>query len=586
MKRVIGIDLGTTNSLVSYYENGSPEVIDLNGYRKTPSVVTFEKDGTVTVGREAKNQIITKPDNTVSNIKRRMGENYEFKVGDKSYKPEQISAEILKELKNQAEDYLGEDVEKAVITVPAYFNEEQRQATKDAGEIAGLEVERLLPEPTAGAIAYSYSKDKDNDLIVYDLGGGTFDVSYIKSGGGVFEVKSTGGDNNLGGEDWTDRILSFIQEKIEDKYNFKVEKGDEQYKRLKENAEEAKKDLSSKKQANINIPFFGKDENGDVINVDESITRAKFEDLTKDLLDRTKEPLNEVIENSSISKNDIDDVILLGGSTRMPQVTEFLKNKFGFNPKKDINPDEAVVMGASIQGSVIDDNQSTDLVVLDTVPLSLGIETKGGVFDKLIEKDTTIPAETQKIYTTARDGQKSISTVVAQGERKMARENKILDEFVMTGIPSAPSGKPQIEVTFEVDENGIINLEAELINLTDKNIVKEVKIEGGTGLSEDEIKKMKKEAEEYEQKDKYKLKKTEIINEIEKELNNIDNYKKEYSDDLSNRQEKKYKNLEQELEEFLEEVKNTELENINEKEEEKEQKIKKVSKISGEIFFD
>lgn len=545
MSKIIGIDLGTTNSVVSVFEAGDTQIIkNSEGERKTPSVVKYEEDGGVIVGKQALNQSVMNPDRTIKSIKRHMGENYNVNINGKEYTPEQVSSEILRKLKEDAEEYIGEEVEKAVITVPAYFSDAGRQATKDAGEIAGLEVSRLLPEPTAAAISYGYNKNKDNNILVYDLGGGTFDVSILSSGGGVFEVNTTNGDKDLGGDDWTLKLINYVANKIKEEHDYNIKEDEEQYSRLKEACEESKKDLSSKKETTIRVPYVPVGDNS--INIEEKITRSKFKDLTKDLLEKTKEPLKQAIEDSEVNINDIDDIILVGGSTRMPQVKELIEKEFNIKPKKDIDPDEAVARGAAIQSGVLDkDSEAGDLVVLDTIPLSLGIDTEDG-FDKLIAKDTTIPTEIKKVYTTAKDNQRSISTLVAQGERPITEKNKILGKFDMRGIPPLPAGKPEIEVTFKVDENGIITLKAELIK-PDKNVDNKVKIEGGTGLSDDEIEKLKKEAEENREKDKERKKNIESKNEADRLINNIEKDIKEYKQDLKEEHINKLNKLKEKL---------------------------------------
>jgi len=527
--KILGIDLGTTNSAFAVMEGGDPEIIvNAEGDRTTPSVVAFEDDGERLVGKPAKNQAVQNPERTVQSIKRHMGEeDYAVEIEDEEYTPEQISAMILQKIKRDAEEYLGDEVEKAVITVPAYFSDRQRQATKDAGEIAGFEVERIINEPTAASMAYGIDDDQDQTVLVFDLGGGTFDVSILDIGGGVYEVVATNGDNELGGDDWDRAIIDWLADDFEDEHGIDLRDDRQALQRLKDAAEEAKVELSSRKETEINLPFITATDDGP-IHLEESLTRAKFESLTRDLLGRVEEPTEIALDDAGLSKADIDEVLLVGGSTRMPMVQDKVEELTGKEPKKNVNPDEAVALGAAIQGGVLG-GEVDDIVLLDVTPLSLGVEVKGGLFERLIEKNTTIPTEESKIFTTAADNQTSVQIRVFQGEREIANENELLGEFQLTGIPPAPAGTPQIEVTFSIDENGIVNVSAE-----DKGSGNEesITIEGGAGLSDDQIEQMKEEAEEHAEEDQKRRERIEARNAAESTLNRAETLLEENEDEL------------------------------------------------------
>src|SRR6056297_1075523 len=492
--KILGIDLGTTNSAFAVMEGGNPEIIvNGEGERTTPSVVAFD-DGEQLVGKPAKNQAVKNPDQTIQSIKRHMGEeDYSVELDGEEYTPEQVSAMILQKIKRDAEEYLGHDVEKAVITVPAYFNDRQRQATKDAGEIAGFEVERIVNEPTAASMAYGLDDESDQTVLVYDLGGGTFDVSILDLGGGVYEVVATNGDNDLGGDDWDEAIIDYLAESFESEHGIDLREDRQALQRLTEAAEEAKIELSSRKETTINLPFVTATDSGPV-HLEQDITRATFESITEDLIERTVGPTEQALEDAGYEKGDIDEVILVGGSTRMPQVQEQVEDLVGQEPKKNVNPDEAVALGAAIQGGVLG-GEVDDIVLVDVTPLSLGIEVKGGLFERLIEKNTTIPTEESKIFTTAAANQTSVQVRVFQGEREIAEENDMLGEFQLNGIPPAPAGTPQIEVGFNIDENGIVNVSAEDQGSGNQE---EITIEGGAGLSDDEIERSEEHTSELQ----------------------------------------------------------------------------------------
>ncbi len=499
MAKVLGIDLGTTNSCMSVIEGGEPVVIpNSEGGRTTPSIVGFTKDKQRVVGISAKRQAVINTERTVRSIKRKMGQNHKIKIDDKEYTPPEISAMVLQKLKADAEAYLGEKITQAVITVPAYFDDSQRQATKDAGSIAGLEVLRIINEPTASALAYGLDKQQKNmTVLVYDLGGGTFDVSVLELGDGVFQVKSTCGDTFLGGDDWDQKVIDYLVDEFKRENGIDLKNDSKAMQRLRDEAEKAKIELSGVMQTNINIPYITADASGPK-HLDTTLTRAKFDDITRDLLDKTKKPMERALEDAKLKIGDIDQILLVGGSTRMPQVVDLVKNFFGKDPCKNINPDECVAIGAAIQGGVLKGDVK-EVLLLDVTPLSLGIETLGGVFTKLIPRNTTIPTKRSEVFSTAADNQTAVSIHVLQGERELARYNKTLGKFDLVGIPPAPRGIPQVEVTFDIDANGIVHVSAK-----DKATGKEqsIRIQASSGLSEDEIKNMRDEAEKHADEDK------------------------------------------------------------------------------------
>lgn len=546
MSKIIGIDLGTTNSCVSVIEGGEPVVItNPEGNRTTPSVVAF-KDGDTIVGEAAKRQAITNP-NTISSIKRHMGEKYSVDVDGKTYTPQEISAKILQYLKSYAEGYLGETVNKAVITVPAYFTDAQRQATKDAGRIAGLEVERIINEPTAAALAYGADKtDQDKTIMVFDLGGGTFDVSILELGGGVFEVVATSGDNHLGGDDFDNAIANYIVEEFKKANGIDLSQDKMAMQRIKEESEKAKKELSTTQQTHISMPFISANESGP-LHIDMDLSRAKFDELTKDLVQRTLKPVQDALKDAGLTKNDIDEIILVGGSTRIPAVQELIKKELGKEPNKSVNPDECVAMGAAIQGGVLAGDVE-DLVLLDVTPLSLGLEVMGGLYDVVIERNTTIPTTKTKVYSTAVDNQPSVDIHVLQGERKMAADNKTLGRFQLTDIPPAPRGVPQIEVSFNIDANGIVNITAK-----DKGTGKEqsITITSDTNLSEDEIEKMIKDAEANKAADEAKKAEIESLNQAEQTLYSIDKTLEDCKEFVTEDEKAKLEGLKEELQTLI-----------------------------------
>ena len=547
MSKIIGIDLGTTNSCVAIMEGGEAVVIpNAEGARTTPSVVAF-KNGEIIVGGAAKRQTVVNPD-TISSIKRLIGTKKTVKANGKEYTPEEVSAMILGDLKKTAEAYLGEKVSKAVITVPAYFNDAQRQATKNAGKIAGLEVERIINEPTAAALAYGLDKQEQSQtVLVYDLGGGTFDVSILELGDGVFEVKSTSGNNHLGGDDFDQRIVDYLVKEIKKEHNVDLSNDKMAMQRIKDAAEKAKKDLSGVSTTQISLPFLTQGPDG-VVNFESSLTRAKFEELVHDLLDSTLEPVRKALKDAKLSAKDIDKVLLVGGSTRIPKVQEIVKNELGKDPSKGVNPDEVVAMGAAIQGGVLT-GEVNDIVLLDVTPLSLGLETLGGVCTVLIPRNTTIPTSKSQVFSTAADNQPAVDIHILQGERSMAADNKTLGNFQLSGIPSAPRGVPQIEVTFDIDANGIVNVKAKDLG-TGKE--QKITITSNTTLSDEEIDKMVKEAEKNKEADEKRKEEADARNEAEQVIFMTEKSIKELGDKVSDEDKEKAEELIKELKTALE----------------------------------
>ena len=547
MSKVIGIDLGTTNSCVAVMEGGEAVVIaNAEGNRTTPSVVAFTKDGERLVGQVAKRQAITNPDHTISSIKRHMGSNHKVSIDNVDYTPQQISAFILQKLKKDAESFLGQEVKDAVITVPAYFSDSQRQATKDAGAIAGLNVLRIINEPTAAALSYGLDKGNDHTILVYDLGGGTFDVSVLELGDGVFEVKATSGNNKLGGDDFDDRVIDYLVDEFKKSHGIDLKYDKMAMQRLKEAAEKAKCELSTVTTSNINLPFITANENGPQ-HLDISLSRAKFDELTADLVDKTMGPTDTALKDAGLSPSQIDKVILVGGSTRIPAVQDAIKKKLGKEPFKGVNPDECVALGAAIQGGVLT-GEVNDILLLDVTPLSLGIETLGGIATRIIERNTTIPTSKSQVFSTAADNQPSVDINIVQGERQMAADNKSIGRFMLDGIAPAPRGIPQIEVTFDIDANGILNVSAK-----DKGTGKEQKITitGSTGLSDDEIEKMAKDAEKYAEEDRKKKESIEAKNNADSLIYQGEKLIKDNGDKISEDDKKKFEDAKKPLADAL-----------------------------------
>jgi len=597
MGKIIGIDLGTTKSCVAVFQRGEPVVIkNAEGELTTPSIVGFTSKGDRIVGAPAKNQMITNPENTVYSIKRFMGRRYSevssemkrvpyriveqgddvrVKIGDKPYSPQEISAFVLQKMKQTAEDYLGESVTEAVITVPAYFNDAQRQATKDAGKIAGLDVKRIINEPTAASLAFGFNKDqkKEKTIAVYDLGGGTFDISILELGEGVFEVKSTNGDTHLGGDDFDLKVLDWLIEEFKKDTGIDLGKDRMALQRLREASEKAKKELSSTQTTEINLPFITADQNGPK-HLQKSLTRAKFEQLVSDLLEKTKEPCRKALSDAGLSEDQIDEVILVGGSTRIPAVQAIVKDLFKKEPNKGVNPDEAVAVGAAIQGGILGGDVK-DVLLLDVTPLSLGIETLGGVMTRLIPRNTTIPTRKSQIFSTAADGQTAVSIQVLQGEREMAAQNRTLGRFDLVGIPPAPRGVPQIEVTFDIDANGIVHVSAKDLG-TGKE--QKIRIESSSGLSDNEIDRMVKEAELHAEEDKRERERAEVRNDADNMIYSTEKNIKELGDKISGADKSKVEEAIADLRKALE---GGDIENIKSKTE----ALKQVSyKIAEEVY--
>ena len=569
MGKIIGIDLGTTNSCVAVLEAGAPKVIpNPEGGRTTPSVVS-KKKGEKIVGDSAKRQAITNPD-TVSSIKRLMGTSKKVELAGKKYTPEEVSAMILSYMKDYAEDYLGEKVTEAVITVPAYFNDAQRQATKNAGKIAGLDVKRIINEPTAAALAYGLEKEEGQTILVYDLGGGTFDVSILELGDGVFEVKSTNGNNKLGGDDFDKKIIDYIVKEFKKENDIDLEDDKMAMQRLKEVAEKAKKDLSGMKETQISAPFIAKDEDGEPVHLDMTLTRAKFEDLIRDLVESTIDPVKKALKDAKMTKKDIDKVILVGGSTRIPMVYDLIKEELGQEPSREVNPDEVVACGAAIQGGVIAGDVQ-DIVLLDVTPLSLGVETLGGVMTVLIPRNTTIPTSKKEVFSTAADNQPAVDIKVLQGERPMAADNKVLGNFQLTNIPAAPRGVPQIEVKFDIDTNGIVNVTAKDLGT---NKEQSITITNSSNLSDEEVEKMRKEAEANKEADEKKKEEVEVRNDAESLVFQTEKTIKDLGDKIDDDEKEE---VEDEIKELKEALEKDDIDEIKEKKESLQEKAMKLA---------
>lgn len=579
MSKIIGIDLGTTFSAVSVMEGGTPTIIpNSEGDRTTPSVVAVNEDGERLVGQPAKNQAVLNPENTVQSIKRHMGKDYKTSLGGEEKTPQEISAMILQKLKQDAEEYLGENVEEAVITVPAYFSDSQRQATKDAGKIAGLNVKRIINEPTAASLAYGLDKEEDQTILVFDFGGGTFDVSLLELGDGVFEVKATSGDNHLGGDDVDELLINHLADNFKEEHGIDLRDEKTSYQRLKEAAEKAKIELSSKAKTTVNLPFITADDNGPK-HLNQDIQRSEFEQLIKPILKKLRKPTEQAIKDADLSKNDVDKVIFVGGSTRIPAVQKLVEDITGQKGDKSVNPDEAVSLGAAIQGGILAGDVK-DVLLLDVTPLTLGIETLGGVMTDIIPKNTTIPTKKSKVFSTAEDNQSTVSIHVLQGERPMAKDNKTLGRFELTGIPPAKRGVPQIEVTFDIDANGIVNVSAK-----DQGTGKEqsIEIKASTNLSDEEIEQMKQEAEAHAEEDQKQKERIEKLNQARNTVYSVENLIENDDENMPDLDDETKQELE-EHKEALETLLDEEEPNLEKIEEAVEEVNQKVQQVSAQMY--
>lgn len=576
MAKVVGIDLGTTNSAIAYMEGGNPTIIPNNeGGRITPSVVTITKDGEQIVGEIAKRQAISHPERTIRSIKRKMGTTHKETIDGKKYTPQEISAMILRKLKKDAEDYLGEEIIQAVITCPAYFTDSQRQATKDAGKIAGLDVLRIINEPTAACLAYGVGKEKEEKILVFDLGGGTFDVSILETGDNLFEVKATSGNNLLGGDDFDERVMNWVIEEFKKQEGIDLTKMPAAMQRLKDASEKAKIELSNKQRAFVDIPYVTVDKEGQPKNINYELTRVQFDRLTEDLVEKTMGPTKQAMKDAKMEPKDIDKVLLVGGATRMPAVRDAISEMFGESKIfKGINPDECVAVGAAVQAGVIK-GEVKDVLLLDVTPLTLGIETLGGVFTPVVDRNTTIPTSKSQVFSTASDNQPSVEIHVLQGERKFARDNVTLGKFQLIGIPPAPRGIPQIEVTFDIDVNGIVAVKAKDLGTGNEQ---KVTVSSPTGINKTDIEKMVKDAEKYEEEDKKRLEKVQLKNEADTLVYQVDKTLKDLKDKVSEKEEKKIREKQEELRQALA---NDDIDEIQKK---KDELLEELQKLSTKIY--